>query len=89
MKYEEHGEYREYRVHHVVNDQLTTTVLREWLEPKTNKQRQDNLLVQRYRDKLEPILAGLKATQRRYRSRRLHKAFRIQQFKKQKREKKK
>lgn len=81
-------EYRDYQMHHVAKDgRITTTVLREWLHPKTNKQRQDNALVEKNRARLRPITEGLTAQQRRYRARRVHKAFRIQQFKKQNREK--
>jgi hypothetical protein len=76
-------EYREYRLHIVANGRTTTKVYREWLHPKTNKQRQDNAVVEKNRAKLTP----LPAKQRRARVRRAHKAFRIRQFKKQNRAK--
>jgi hypothetical protein len=90
MNADEQGEYREYQAHHVDRQgQMITTTMREWLHPKTNKQRQDNARVRRWRARFEPMFAGLTAQQRRNRKRRISKAFKIQQFKKKAREEQK
>jgi hypothetical protein len=71
----EHRAYREYRVSHVdAKGRTTITIFREWLDPKTNKQRQDNAVVQKYKKRFESIATGLTPKQRRNRIRRLRKA---------------
>jgi hypothetical protein len=83
------GEYREYPVRHIdAKGHETVTTLREWLNPKTNKQRQDNARVKRWKARFEPMYAGLTPSQRRNRKRRLSKAFKIREIKKGRAEKK-